>query len=199
MPADESIRKRDQERLRQWALKLGSSVQSKETRVTLQYQQALDVCDLLTQSAVRQAEFASAALFRFGLDTLAAGFWIACVATDEWLRGEGDAHIPSSLERTIATLPPQARDMLDVVVNSGFVNDSQRTLLKDVLNPATHGDALVNVGRIGSFAAQGKNWAVYLSTLMNELTHNFAILIRELAGIDLESVAGKHAAAAQQD
>jgi hypothetical protein len=199
MPADESIRKRDQERLRQWALKLGSSVQSKETRVTLQYLQALDVCDLLTQSAVRQAEFASAALFRFGLDTLAAGFWIACVATDEWLRGEGDAHIPSSLERTIATLPPQARDMLDVVVNSGFVNDSQRTLLKDVLNPATHGDALVNVGRIGSFAAQGKNWAVYLSTLMNELTHNFAILIRELAGIDLESVAGKHAAAAQQD
>jgi hypothetical protein len=153
----------------------------------------------LTQSAVRQAEFASAALFRFGLDTLAAGFWIACVATDEWLRGEGNAHIPSSLERTIATLPPQARDMLDVVVNSGFVNDSQRTLLKDVLNPATHGDALVNVGRIGSFAAQGKNWAVYLSTLMNELTHNFAILIRELAGIDLESVAGKHAAAAQQD
>jgi hypothetical protein len=199
MPADESIRKRDQERLRQWALKLGSSVQSKETRVTLQYLQALDVCDLLTQSAVRQAEFASAALFRFGLDTLAAGFWIACVATDEWLRGEGDAHIPSSLERTIAALPPQARDMLDVVVNSGFVNDSQRTLLKDVLNPATHGDALVNVGRIGSFAAQGKNWAVYLSTLMNELTHNFAILIRELAGIDLESVAGKHAAAAQQD
>ena len=199
MPADESIRKRDQERLRQWALKLGSSVQSKETRVTLQYLQALDVCDLLTQSAVRQAEFASAALFRFGLDTLAAGFWIACVATDEWLRGEGDAHIPSSLERTIATLPPQARDMLDVVVNSGFVNDSQRTLLKDVLNPATHGDALVNVGRIGSFAAQGKNWALYLSTLMNELTHNFAILIRELAGIDLESVAGKHAAAAQQD
>src|ERR1700728_3804918 len=135
MPADESIRKRDQERLRQWALKLGSSVQSKETRVTLQYLQALDVCDLLTQSAVRQAEFASAALFRFGLDTLAAGFWIACVATDEWLRGEGDAHIPSSLERTIAALPPQARDMLDVVVNSGFVNDSQRTLLKDVLNP----------------------------------------------------------------
>ncbi|MGB8987183.1 MAG: hypothetical protein WCC37_11315 [Candidatus Sulfotelmatobacter sp.] len=89
--------------------------------------------------------------------------------------------------------------MLDVVVNSGFVNDSQRTLLKDVLNPATHGDALVNVGRIGSFAAQGKNWALYLSTLMNELTQNFAILIRELAGIDLESVAGKHAASAQQD
>ena len=54
MPADESIRKRDQERLRQWALKLGSSVQSKETRVTLQYLQALDVCDLLTQSATRQ-------------------------------------------------------------------------------------------------------------------------------------------------
>jgi hypothetical protein len=199
MPADETIRKRDQERLRQWALRLGSSVQSREVRVALQYLQALDVCDLLTQSAARHAEFASAALFRFGLDTLAAGFWIACVATDEWLRGEGDAHIPSSLERTIATLPPQARDMLDEVVNSGFVNDSERTLLKDILNPATHGDALVNVGRIGSFAAQGNNWAQYLSKLMNGLTHNFVILIRELAGIDVESIGGKHAAAAQQD
>ena len=150
MPADETIRKRDQERLRQWALKLGSPVQTREVRVGLQYLQALDVCDLLNQSAERQAEFASAALFRFGLDTLAAGFWIACVATDEWLRGEGQAHIPSSLERTIATLPTPARSMLDEVVNSGFVNDSQRTLLKDVLNPATHGDALVNAMRIGS-------------------------------------------------
>jgi hypothetical protein len=199
MPADETIRKRDQERLRQWALKLGSPVQSREVRVTLQYLQALDVCDLLTQSAERPADFASAALFRFGLDTLAAGFWIACVAPDEWLRGEGQAHIPSSLERTIAALPQQAQKMLDEVVKSGFVNDSQRTLLKDVLNPATHGDALVNAVRIGSASAQGTNWAQYLSKLMNELTHNFAILIRELAGIDLESVAGKHAAAAQQD
>jgi len=34
---------------------------------------------------------------------------------------------------------------------------------------------------------------------MNELTHNFAVLIRELAGIDLESMAGKYAAAARQD
>jgi hypothetical protein len=34
---------------------------------------------------------------------------------------------------------------------------------------------------------------------MNELTHNFAVLIRELAGIDLESMAGKYIAAARQD
>jgi len=112
------------------------------------------------------AEFASAALFRFGLDTLATAFWIARVATDEWLRGEGsssaaEAHIPSSLERAIAALPQQAQKMFDEIVKSGFVDDSQRTLLKDILNPATHGDALVNVGRIGSFAAQGKNWAQY--------------------------------------
>jgi hypothetical protein len=199
MPADDTIRKRDQERLRQWSSTLGSSLQSREIRVTLQYLQALDVCDLLTQSAARQAEFASAALFRFGLDTLATGFWIACVATDEWLRGEGNAHIPSSLERTIAALPQQAQKMLDQVVKSGFVNDSERTLLKDILNPATHGDALVNAMRIGSAAAQGTNWAQYLSKLMNELTHNFVILIRELAGIDLESIAGKYATAAPQD
>lgn len=59
-------------------------VQSREIRVVLQYLQALEVCDLLTQSGERQAELASAALFRFGLDTVATGFWIACVATDEW-------------------------------------------------------------------------------------------------------------------
>lgn len=169
MPADETIRKRDQERLRQWALTLGSSIQSREVRVTLQYLQALDVCDLLTQSAERQAEFASAALFRFGLDTLATGFWIACIATDEWLSAEGDVHIPSNLERTIAMLLLPAQKMLEEVVYSGFTGDSKRTLLKDVLNPATHGDALVSVMRIGSATAQGKNWAQYLSRLMNDL------------------------------
>jgi hypothetical protein len=89
--------------------------------------------------------------------------------------------------------------MLDEVANSGFVNDSARTLLKDVLNPATHGDALVNFGRVGSMSAQGKNWAQYLSTLMNELTQNFVVLIRELAGIDLESIAGKCAEDARRD
>lgn len=198
MPLDDTIRKRDQERLRKWFLTLGSSLQSREIRVVLQYLQALDVCDLLTQSLERQAEFASAALFRFGLDTLATGFWIACVAPDEWLRGQGQVHIPSSLARTIETLPAQARDMLHEVVNTGFVNDSKRTLLKDVLNPVTHGDALVNVVRIGSASAQGQNWAQYLSRLMSELTHNFVILIRELAGIDLESIAAEYMAAARQ-
>jgi hypothetical protein len=195
VPADETIRQRDQERLHQWLLTLGPSIQSRETRLVLQYLQALDVCDLLTQSAERQLEFPSAALFRFGLDTLATGFWIACVAPDEWLRGQGPAHIPSSLERTIETLPAQARDMLDEVVNAGFVNDSKRTLLKDVLNPATHGDALVNVVRIGSASAQGQNWARYLTKIMSELTHNFVVLIRELAGINLESIAAEYIAA----
>jgi hypothetical protein len=199
MPADETIRKRDQERLRQLALTLGSSIQSREVRVALQYLQALDVCDLLTQSAERQAEFASAALFRFGLDTLATGFWIACIATDECFRAEGNVYIPSNLERTIATLPLQAQKMLEDVVNSGFAGDSRRTLLKDVLNPATHGDALVSAMRIGSATAQGKNWAQYLSRLMNELTHNFAVLIRDLAGVDLDAVASRYAASVPQD
>jgi hypothetical protein len=199
MPADETIRKRDQERLRQWALTLGSSVQSREVRVALQYLQALDVCDLLIQSAERKAEFASAALFRFGLDTLATGFWIACIATEEWLRAEGNVHIPSNLERTIAALPLPVRTMLEEVVNSGFIDDSKRMLLKDVLNPATHGDALVSVMRIGSATAQGKNWAQYLSRLMNELTHNFVVMIRELNGIDLEAVAGKYDTSIPQD
>lgn len=174
MPTDDTIRKRDQKRLCEWFLTLGSPVQSREIRVVLQYLQALDVCDLLTQSAERQAELASAALFRFGLDTLATGFWIACVATDEWLRGQGEGHIPSSLERTIATLPPQARNMLDEVVNSGFVNDSKRTLLTDVLNPAIHGDALVNVVRIPKRDFEG-SWR----------SHNVADCRRAVATIEL--------------
>lgn len=53
--------------------------------------------------------------------------------------------------------------------------------------------------RIGSATAQGKNWAQYLSRLMNELTHNFVVLIRELGGIDLEAVAAKYSASAPQD
>jgi hypothetical protein len=191
VPINETIRVRDQERLRQWAATLGSPVQSRETRVVLQYLQALDVCELLTQCAERRAEFASAVLFRFGLDTLATGFWIACVAPAEWLLGHGQVHIPSSLPQIIPTLPPKARDMLGEVVNSGFANDSKRTLLADVLNPATHGDALVNFVRIGSARAQGKNWAEYLSCLMTELTHNFVVLINDLAAIDLLSVAAK--------
>jgi hypothetical protein len=47
-------------------------------------------------------------------------------------------------------------------------------------------NALVNVARIGSFTAQRKNWAHYLSRLMNELIRNFAVLISELAGMDVE-------------
>jgi len=186
---DEAIRKRDQQRLRQWMVSLGSSVQSRETRVALQYLQALDISDLLTQCVDRQDDFASAALFRFGLDTLATGFWIACVASEEWLRGDGQVHIPSSLPQIISTLPSKAAAMLGEVVNSGFVNDPKRTLLADVLNPATHGDALVSFMRIGSAAAQGNNWAQYLARLMNELTHNFVVLVRDLTGIDLKAIA----------
>ncbi|HJT68978.1 MAG TPA: hypothetical protein VJ731_02190 [Terriglobales bacterium] len=191
MPRDERIRQRDQQRLRQWGASLGVSVQSRETRVALQYLQALDSGDLLTQCVERQDEFASAALFRFGLDTLATGFWITCVTPEEWLQGNSQVHIPTSLPQIIATLPATAEKMLAEVVNSGFVNDSKRTLLADVLNPATHGDALVSFMRIGSAAAQGNNWAHYLALLMHELTHNFVVLIKELAAIDLASIAAK--------
>ena len=86
-----------------------------------------DVSELLTQCAERRTEFASAALFRFGLDTLATGFWIACVAPEEWLLGHGRVHVPSSLPQIIATLPSKACAMLEGVVNSGFVSDPKRT------------------------------------------------------------------------
>jgi hypothetical protein len=189
LPRDEKIRQRDQQRLRQWAVTLGPSVQSRETRVALQYLQALDVCELLTLCHERGTEFACAALFRFGLDTLATGFWIACVAPNDWLLGYGEVHIPSSLPQIIESLPGTARKMLNDVANSAFVNDPKRTLLADILNPAAHGDALVSLMRVGSGDVQGKNWAQYLSRLMSELIHNFVVLIKEIAAIDLAVIA----------
>jgi len=57
----------------------------------------------------------------------------------------------------------------------------------------------VNVLRIGRFTAQGKNWAQYLIRPMNELTHNFAVLMSELTGIDIELVARKYLTSVPQD
>jgi hypothetical protein len=57
----------------------------------------------------------------------------------------------------------------------------------------------VNVVRIGRFTAQGKNWAQYLIRPMNELTHNFAVLMSELTGIDVELVARKYLTSVPQD
>jgi hypothetical protein len=51
----------------------------------------------------------------------------------------------------------------------------------------------------GSFTAQAKNWAQYLSRLMNELTHNFAVLMSELAGIDVELVARNYLSSVPHD
>jgi hypothetical protein len=44
-----------------------------------------------------------------------------------------------------------------------------------------------------------RNWAQYLNRLMNELTHNFAVLMSELAGIDVELVVRKYLTSVPQD
>lgn len=62
-----------------------------------------------------------------------------------------------------------------------------RTLLEDLLNPATHGDALVNVQRVGSAPAFGYQWAVYLWDAMHALTTNFAVIIRNEAQFDIHA------------
>jgi hypothetical protein len=186
MTREENIHKRDEEATRK-LLPLGDPVKSREERVKMQYLQALEVCELLDFSAKQNLGFGSAVLFRFGLDTLATGFWIACKASDEWLRGdEENIKIPTDLSRIIAVLQPKAQaflqNVLDIPVKSA---DGSVGKLKDVLNPATHGNALVSVNRMGSEEERGRNWSQILSDEMIDLTFEFVVLIRDLSGIDL--------------
>ena len=75
--------------------------------------------------------------------------------------------------------------MLDGVLSRPLNADPSQTLLKDVLNPATHGDALVNVQRIGSAPAAGFSWAAHMRDVMTSLTNNFAVIVLDEAGIDV--------------
>jgi hypothetical protein len=145
---DDRIRRRDQQRLRAMIALQGASIASKQVRIILQFMQAEDTCRLLAAAADMNAPHASAVLLRFGIDTLATGFWFAFVAPDEFFSGQGNIHIPSDISRIVPTLPTSAQDMLRSVLERSINNQPTRTLLKDVLNPATHGDALVNVQRI---------------------------------------------------
>lgn len=185
MNQDERIRQRDQQRLQAMIGLSGPLVASRNTRVLLQFFQAEDTCRLLSAAAEMKAGLASAVLLRFGIDTLATGFWLAFVAPDEYFVGHGQEHIPSDLSRIVQTLPPSARDMLDDVLKRPVNNDPNKTLLSYVLNPATHGDALVNVQRIGSAPAAGFDWAVHLRDILQALTNNFTVLLRDEAGIDV--------------
>jgi hypothetical protein len=187
MTQEERIHKRDQEETRK-LLPLGDAVKSREGRVKMQYLQALEVCELLDFSAKRTLGFGSAVLFRFGLDTIATGFWIASTATDEWLRGDETlVNIPTDLSRIIEVLQqPEARALLQKVVDIRVKSaDGSVGKLKDILNRATHGNALVSVNRIGSEEARGSSWSQILHDEMRDLTTEFVTLIRELSGIDL--------------
>jgi hypothetical protein len=163
----------------------GDAVTSKKNRVLLQFVQAQDTCRLLAAAVDLHADHASTALLRFGIDTLATGFWMAFVAPPEYFVGQGNIHIPSDLARIVGTLPPTAKDMLGSVLSRSLNGNPSKTLLKDVLNPATHGDALVNVQRIGSAPAAGSQWAAHIRDVMAAITHNFAVIVRDEAGIDV--------------
>ena len=185
MSREDDIRIRDQQRLQGMIALNGPAVTSKETRVLLQFIQAEDTCRLLSAAVELRADHASTVLLRFGIDTLATGLWMAFVAPSEYFVGQGSIHIPSDLARIVATLPPTAKDMLSNVLNRSLNGDLSKTLLKDVLNPATHGDALVNVQRIGSAPSAGFQWAAHMRDVMLALTHNFAVIVREEAGVDV--------------
>lgn len=185
MNQDDRIRQRDQERLQAMISLSGQLVASRRVRVLLQFLQADDTCHLLSSAATLKAGLASAVLLRFGIDTIATGFWLAFVAPDAYFVGQGKDHIPSDLSRIVQALPPAARDMLESVLKRPVNNDPAKTLLSYVLNPATHGDALVNVQRIGSAPAAGFDWASHLRDVMQALTNNFAVLLRDEAGIDV--------------
>jgi hypothetical protein len=185
MNKDDRIRQRDQERLQAMIGLSGPLVGSRRVRVLLQFFQAEDTCRLLAAAADMKAGLASAVLLRFGFDTIATGFWLAFVAPNAFFVGQGEEHILSDLSRIVHILPPAARDMLDEVLKRPVNNDPSKTLLSYVLNPATHGDALVNVQRIGSAPAAGFDWAVHLRDVMLALTNNFAVILREQAQIDV--------------
>ncbi len=185
MNQDDRIRQRDQERLQAMIRLSGQLVASRQIRVLLQFLQADDTCRLLSSATTLRAGLASAVLLRFGIDTIATGFWLAFVAPDAYFVGQGQDHIPSDLSRIVQALPAAARDMLDGVLKRPVNNDPAKTLLSYVLNPATHGDALVNVQRVGSAPAAGFDWATHLRDVMQALTHNFAVLLRDDAGIDV--------------
>ena len=188
MSREDDIRIRDQQRLQGMIALNGAAVASKETRILLQFIQAEDICRLLSAAIDIHADHTCTALLRFGIDTLATGFWMAFVAPSEYFVGQGNIHIPSDLARIVATLPPAAKDMLAGVLSRPLNGDPSTTLLKDVLNPATHGDALVNVQRIGSAPAAGYRWSVHVRDVMLALTNNFAVIMHDEAGVDVQQV-----------
>lgn len=112
MSREDDIRIRDQRRLQGMIALNGPAVASKENRILLQFIQAEDICRLLSGAIDIHADHASTALLRFGIDTLATGFWMAFVAPSEYFVGQGNIHIPSDLARVVATLPPTPKDML---------------------------------------------------------------------------------------
>lgn len=188
----DNFRKRDQQRLREYISMLGPFVQDREAQVALQYIQALDICQLLVYSAEKTEGVGSAPLLRFGLYTIATGFWIACVAPEEWLRGQGQVHPPADFGGIVETLPAALREHLASVANQVSPDDPEKTLLS-ILNPITHGNALENAVRIYAAKTRGSNWALELSRIMGRLTDSFPLLIRLLAGIDLIAICDRMA------
>jgi hypothetical protein len=142
-------------------MKLDNMPPTKEFRVKLQYLMALEIHDMLRFAAEQKLPFGSLAILRTGIETLALGLWWR-FATEGEATGTSVAVIPGSLEAIVARLPEKERSyfaFLDASAAEEPESDIQRALLRDVLNPIAHGDALTAVNRIGS-AAHHPNGAV---------------------------------------
>jgi hypothetical protein len=136
-------------------MKLNNLPPTREFRVRLQYLMALQIQDVLCFAAEEELPFGSLAILRTGIETLALGLWWGRCATQEEAQGTSVPVIPGSLEAIVAVLPKEEQGyfaFLDTSVAEDLESDVQRVLLRDVLNPISHGDALTAANRIGSAA-----------------------------------------------
>lgn len=84
MSRQDDIRIRDQKRFQDMIALNGAAVTFKNTRNLLQFIQAEDTCRLLSAAVDLHADHACTVLLRFGIDTLATGFWMAFVAPPDY-------------------------------------------------------------------------------------------------------------------
>jgi hypothetical protein len=159
---DAYILTRDQ-RQQQKLISLNNMPQTREFRVKVQCLMAVEIQDMLCLAARERLPFASLAVLRTGIETLALGLWWWKCASEEDIQGTSNRVLPGSLEAIVAQLPEKERRYFASFLDFSIVDpvgNVQRTMLRDVLNPIAHGDALTAANRIGS-AAHHPDGAVF--------------------------------------
>jgi hypothetical protein len=173
-------------RQQQKLIKLNGMPPTRAFRVKLQYLMALEIQDILCFAAREGLPFGSMVILRTGIETLAQGLWWWRCATDEEAKGTSVPGIPGTLEKIVAALPEQERSyfaFLDTSVVEDPGGDVQRMLLRDVLNPIAHGDALTAANRIGS-AAHHPDGAVLWETKALEYFQKLVHFFEATVGVE---------------